>query len=91
MIAPAGSELWAEWQPNAGPCDGSRRLWSLWDMVNFGFHAVHVILQELQLHLWVSKKIWILQKKAAGITILALEMRPERVKRWLRQISLCDS
>jgi hypothetical protein len=33
MIAPAGSEIGADRQPNAAPWDGFRRLWSLWDMI----------------------------------------------------------
>jgi len=35
MIAPAGSETGADRQPEAAPWDGSRRLWSLWDMLRF--------------------------------------------------------
>jgi hypothetical protein len=35
MIAPAGSELWADWQPDAALWDNSRRLWSLGDMLRF--------------------------------------------------------
>jgi hypothetical protein len=36
MIPPdAGSENGADWQPSAAPLDGSRRLWSLWDMMRF--------------------------------------------------------
>src|SRR4051794_19710362 len=31
MIAPAGSEDWADRQPVAVPWDGTRRLWSLWE------------------------------------------------------------
>jgi hypothetical protein len=34
MIAPAGSEIGADRQPAAAPWDGSRRLWSLWDMLS---------------------------------------------------------
>jgi hypothetical protein len=34
MIAPkAGSENGADWQPTAAPWDGSRRLWSLWELM----------------------------------------------------------
>src|SRR4051794_21506812 len=33
-VPEAGSELWADRQPDAAPCDGSRRLWSLWDMLS---------------------------------------------------------
>jgi hypothetical protein len=35
MIAPAGSEIGADWQPDAAPWDGSRRLWSLWELMQF--------------------------------------------------------
>src|SRR4051794_7357235 len=35
MIAPAGSENGADRQPTAAPWDGPRRLWSLWDMLEF--------------------------------------------------------
>lgn len=41
MIAPAGSEIGADWQPDAAPWDGSRRLWSLWEiMIHIRFGEV---------------------------------------------------
>lgn len=35
MIASAGSEIGADWQPDAAPWDGSRRLWSLWEIMKY--------------------------------------------------------
>jgi len=50
MIAPAGSENGAEWQPDAASWSGSRRLWSLYDMLEkhgFRFFILSLSLERL--------------------------------------------
>src|SRR6185312_16282503 len=54
MIPSAGSEIEADYQPAAAPWDGSRRQWSLWEMINFGFASAYMLLRELSIIIQVS-------------------------------------
>src|SRR4051812_16340651 len=49
MTAPeAGSEIRADRQPVAAACDGTRRLWSLWEMINCNLKGLVELLRRIR-------------------------------------------
>jgi hypothetical protein len=68
MIAPeAGSDVWADRQPVAAPWDGSRRLWSLWDMLRI--YAEKYI--QLGARIWEARQLFELR--------ISIEVEGERI------------